>query len=61
MVAIKNMDMPCDCWNCDCTYENYIGETLCVFTRLPLYPMGSTYERDIGCPLVEVEINERDN
>lgn len=54
MIGIKDMDMPYDCWNCDCTYENYRGATVCV-TRKPLYPMGAQKERDEECPLVEIE------
>lgn len=54
MIGIKGMDMPYDCWNCDCTYEDYRGATVCIFTRKPLYPMGTKYERDEECPLIEI-------
>lgn len=55
MIRVKDMDMPCDCWNCDCTYEDYRGATVCIFTRKPLYPMGMKADRDKDCPLVEIE------
>lgn len=51
MVYIKNMDMPCNCWECGCTYEDYRGATVCIFTREPLYPMGKKTGRAGNCPL----------
>lgn len=54
MIGIKDMDMPCDCWNCGCAYEDYRGAMICIFTRELLYPMGSKYERSGDCPLVEI-------
>lgn len=61
MIGIKDIYMPSDCWNCDCTYEDYRRITVCIFTREPLYPMGTKTERDKDCPLVElVEIEGED-
>lgn len=51
MVYIKSMDMPCNCWECGCTYEDYRGATICIFTREPLYPMGKKEGRAGNCPL----------
>ena len=36
MIAVKDMDMPCDCWNCDCTYEDNRGKRF-VFLLESLY------------------------
>lgn len=47
--------MPCDCQNCDCTYEDYNGATVCIFTRKSLYSMGAKEEREEDCPLVEIK------
>lgn len=58
MIGIKDADMPCDCWDCDYTYENIAGATMCIFTRTMLYPMGTRTEKDKDCPLVE--INDED-
>lgn len=62
MIGIKNMKMPCDCWNCELTYENFSGLTICPLSRMPLYPMGSKDKREDDCLLVEIKENEgKDN
>lgn len=41
MIGIKDMKMPCDCWSCELTHDNFSGLTICSLTGIPLYPMGS--------------------
>lgn len=55
MVAIKNMDMPSDCWKCDLTYDNTSGLTICALTGKALYPMGKSDTRAEDCPLIDLE------
>lgn len=62
MIGIKGMEMPCDCWNCELTHDNFSGLTICSLTGNPLYPMGSKNKREDDCPLVEIEESEgKDN
>lgn len=61
MIGIKDMSMPCNCWNCELTHDNYSGLTICSLTGNLLYPMGSKNERDEDCPLIEIEENEQES
>ena len=54
MVGINGMEMPCDCWSCDLKTETCSGITICIITGKALYPMGSCFDRDKECPLVEI-------
>lgn len=55
MIAIKDMDMPSECWQCELTHDNTSGLTICSLTGDALYPMGARDTRMDNCPLVEVE------
>ena len=55
MVGIKDIEMPCDCWDCELTKETYSGLTICVLTGNALPPMGTMVDRDKNCSLIEIE------
>ena len=62
MLAIKDMDIPCDCWNCDLKCEiSHSGLTVCSKTGTALPPMGSTTERNSNCPLIEINTDDADD
>ena len=59
MVGIKNMEMPCECWNCELTHDNTSGLTICNLTGKALYPMGEMDTRPDDCPLVEIDLQTK--
>lgn len=58
MIGIKDMDMPCKCWECGFISESTSGMTICFLTGEALYPVGTKETREYDCPLVEIPDTE---
>lgn len=54
MVAIKDMDMPKDCWKCELISETTSGLTICGITGDTLKSRNIKDTRLESCPLIEI-------
>jgi hypothetical protein len=55
MIAIKDMEMPKNCGECDCScWHDYCGTYFCSLTGNDVLEN----QKDMDCPLVEIEENK---